>query len=206
MKVVGVVLAAGASTRFGSQKLLADLGGRPVLQHVLDAVDAADLDDVVVVVGDAHEATERALAWRRQRRVVNPRPQDGLSSSLRVGLAAVAADDPAVDAAIVLLGDQPAVRPEAIRAVILAAEASDRPFVRARYARDGAPNPVLVRREAWPEAAALEGDRGLGPLLAARPDRVLAVDVDGANPDVDTPADLARLAGAHAPDPAGASA
>ena len=193
MRVVGVVLAAGASTRFGSPKLLADLGGRPVLQHVLDAIEAAGVDDVVVVLGDGHEATERALARRRQRFVVNPRPQDGLSSSLRVGLAAAGADR-AADAAIVLLGDQPDVRQDAIRAVLRAAEASDRPFVRARYARDGAPNPVLVRREAWQEASALEGDRGLGPLLAAHPERVLAVDVAGANPDIDTPADLERLA------------
>jgi molybdenum cofactor cytidylyltransferase len=196
VKVVGVVLAAGAATRFGSPKLLADLGGRPVLQHVLDAVEAAGVDEVVVVLGDGHEAAERAVDGRRRRFVVNPRPQDGLSSSLRVGLDAAAAD-PAADAAIVLLGDQPDVRPDALRAVILAADASDRPFVRARYAHDGAPNPVLVRREAWAEASALDGDRGLGPLLAAHPERVLAVDVAGANPDVDTPADLERLAAAR---------
>jgi molybdenum cofactor cytidylyltransferase len=193
VSVVGVVLAAGLSTRFGSPKLLADLDGRPVLQHVLDAIEAAGVDDVVVVLGDGHEVVERALARRRQRFVVNPRPGDGLSSSLRVGLDAAGAD-PAADAAIILLGDQPAVRPDAIRAVLQAAETSDRSFVRARHASDGAPNPVLVRREAWPEASALDGDRGLGPLLAAHPERVLAVDVAGANPDVDTPADLERLA------------
>ena len=68
---------------------------------------------------------------------------------------------------------------------------TDRPFVRPRYAADGAPNPVLVRRDAWALAAGLDGDRGLGPLLAGRPDLVHAVPVDGANPDVDTPADLA---------------
>ena len=193
MRVVAVVLAAGASTRFGSPKLLADLDGQPVLQHVLGAISDAGLDEVVVVLGDGAAATERAIPWLRQRRVINPRPAHGLSSSLRVGLAA-AAEDPAADAALVLLGDQPAVRPATILAVLGAGEASDKPFVRARYARDGAPNPVLVRRDAWPEASALDGDRGLGPLLAAHPDRVLAVDVDGANPDVDTPADLERLA------------
>jgi len=209
VRVVAVVLAAGASTRFGSPKLLADLDGRPVLQRVLDAIASAGVDDVVVVLGDGLAETERAIAWRRQRRVVNPKPADGLSSSLRVGLGA-AAEDPAVEAAVVLLGDQPAVRPEAIQAVIRAASETYLPFVRARYARDGAPNPVLIRRVAWPEAAALDGDRGLGPLLAAHPDRVQAVDVDGANPDVDTPADLEyladQLAGSSAPDPAEARA
>jgi molybdenum cofactor cytidylyltransferase len=209
VKVVAVVLAAGASTRFGSPKLLAKLEARPVLQHVLDAIASAGVADVVVVLGDGHGATERAIAWRHQRRVVNPRPADGLSSSVRVGLRAVE-EDPAVMAAIFLLGDQPAVRPDAIHAVIRAAGETDLPFVRARYARDGAPNPVLIRRAAWAEAAALEGDRGLGPLLAAHPDCVLPVDVDGANPDVDTPADLEyladQLAGSSVPDPAEARA
>ena len=193
MRATAIVLAAGASSRFGAQKLLADLGGRPVLQHVLDAVAAAGLDDVIVVLGTLAPDVESAIEWRGERRVVNPRPADGLSSSLRVGILA-AAEDPHAEAAIVLLGDQPAVGAAGIEAVLAAAETTDRPFVRARYASDGAPNPVLVRREAWPEATAMTGDRGLGPLLAAHPERVHAVDVGGSNPDVDTPADLERLA------------
>lgn len=192
MNVVAVVLAAGASTRFGSPKLLAPLAGRPVLQHTLDAVAAAGLDDVVVVLGDAARDVEPAIAWREERRVVNPRPADGLASSLRLALDA-AAEDSGVEAVLVVLGDQPAVRPAALRAVVDAAAGRAEPFVRARYAHDGAPNPVLVRRSAWALTAGLSGDRGLGPLLAAQPERVHAVDVDGANPDVDTPADLAAL-------------
>jgi molybdenum cofactor cytidylyltransferase len=189
MKVVGVVLAAGASTRFGSAKLAADLEGRPMLQHVLDAAADAGLADVVVVLGEQAATIERAIAWRAERRTVNPRPQDGLSSSLRVGLDA-AAEDPGTDAVLVLLGDQPGVRPAVIRAVIDAGATEARPIVRARYADDTAPNPVLVRRSAWAHAAGLTGDRGLGPLLAARPDLVAEVAAAGANPDVDTPADL----------------
>jgi molybdenum cofactor cytidylyltransferase len=191
-----VVLAAGASSRFGSQKLLAPLAGRPLLQHVLDVVAGAGLDDTVVVLGDARAAVEAAVAWRHERRVRNVRPQDGLSSSLRVGLDA-AAEDPSTEAVVVVLGDQPRVRPDVIRAVIEAGEgpeAVETPFVRARYPADGAPNPVLVRRAAWARTAGLSGDRGLGPLLAAHPELVLAVDVQGANPDIDTPADLAALA------------
>lgn len=190
--VVVVVLAAGASSRFGSQKLLAGLHGQPVLQRTLDAVAEAGLDDVVAVLGTEAAEVERAIAWRAERRVTNERPQDGLSSSLRVGLDA-ASEDPAAEAVLVVLGDQPAIRADVIRAVMDAAQGSATPFVRARYAEDGAPNPVLVRRSAWAMAASLSGDRGLGPLLAARPELVLEVPVAGANPDVDTPADLAAL-------------
>ena len=193
MKVTAIVLAAGSATRFGSPKLLADLDGRPVLMHVLDAAADAGLDDVVVVLGDDRQAMERVIAGRRLRVVVNARPVDGLSSSVQLGLREAAAD-PGAEAAILLLGDQPLVTAGTIRAVLGAADTSPSAYVHARYAHDGAPNPVLVRRAAWPDAEALEGDRGLGPMLAARPRDVLAVDVDGDNPDIDTPSDLARLA------------
>ena len=76
-----------------------------------------------------------------------------------------------------------------------AAETAAVPIVRPRYAADDAPNPVVLRRAAWLLAEGVDGDRGLGPLLAARPDLVLEVPVDGANPDVDTVADLVRLEG-----------
>ncbi len=198
MKVTAVVLAAGGSSRFGSNKLLAGLGGRPVLQHVLDAVAAAGLADVVVVLGESHASTRVAIEWRGERIAINHRPQDGLSSSLRVGLDA-AAEDPAVEAVVIVLGDQPAVRRDVIRAVVEAATASPAAFVRTRYAADGAPNPVLVRRAAWSRAAGLSGDRGLGPLLADHPELVLAVPVEGANPDIDTPDDLAELAAPAVP-------
>lgn len=202
MRTVAVVLAAGASRRFGSPKLLAPLGDRPLLQHPLDALAAAGMDDVVVVVGTGAAEIERAIVWRGERRVVNPRPEDGLSSSVRVGLDA-AAEDPATDAVLVVLGDQPRLRAGVVRAVLDEAERTDRPIVRVRYAEDGAPNPVLVRRDAWALAAGLDGDRGLGPLLDRRPDLVAEIAVEGVNPDVDTPEDLAGVAAATGPAPIG---
>ena len=204
MHVTALVLAAGAATRFGSPKQLAPLDGRPLLQHPLDALAAAGIDDVVVVLGAEAAAIEAAISWRGERRRINPRPQDGLASSLRVGLEA-AAEDPTVDAVLVVLGDQPGLRADVIRAVMAAVDPAGRPIVRPRYERDGAPNPVLVRRSAWSLARELEGDRGLGPLLAAHPELVHEVMVAGSIPDVDTPADLAAVATAS-PAPAGRGA
>ena len=85
MSVSAVVLAAGAASRFGGVKLLAELGGRPVLQHVLDAVDAQGLAEVVVVLGDDAEAIERAIEWRGERRVRNPIPGEGCRAHCRSG-------------------------------------------------------------------------------------------------------------------------
>src|SRR5258705_375165 len=85
---------------------VAGVGDGPVLQHVLDTLAAAGLEDVVVVLGDDAPAIEAAIEWRGERRVRNPEPALGLSSSLRIGATAVASDAPAV---LVVLGDQPLV-------------------------------------------------------------------------------------------------
>ncbi len=103
---------------------------------------------------------------------------------------------PGAEAALVVLGDQPQLRPGVVRAILTVAAspaAAHAQFVRPRYTADDAPNPVLVRRSAWALAAGLEGDWGLGPLMANRPDHVVEVPVEGANPDIDTPADLAAV-------------
>jgi molybdenum cofactor cytidylyltransferase len=192
MRVAAVVLAAGASTRFGSPKALAPLDGRPVLEHVLEAAREAGIDDIVVVLGHAADEVEDGIEWLDEQLVRNPDP-DLLSSSLQVGLAAAADLDPPVKAAVVLLGDQPRVRPEVIRALLATSRSSEEPVVVPAYAEDGGSNPLVIRREAFDLADEATGDRGLGPLLDGRADLVRRVPFPGSNPDVDTPADLAAL-------------
>ncbi len=189
-RVGAVVLAAGASERFGGVKALASLDGRPLLQHVLDTARASGLRDVVVVLGNAAEQIERTIVWQGERIVRNPRPEAGLSGSLRLGFEALGAD---VMAAFVLLGDQPLVRPAVLEALLVAFSEEGRTVLVPRYAQGGGPNPVLIGRAAWPLVFEAVGDRGLGPLLRRHPELVLEVPVAGANPDIDTPADLAAL-------------
>jgi molybdenum cofactor cytidylyltransferase len=191
-RTTAVVLAAGAGARFGGAKLLAPLEGRPVLQHVLDRLAAAGLRDVVVVLGDDAPRVETAIDWRSERRVRNPDPGRGLSSSLQTGLAAVPEDATAV---LIVLGDQPRLSAAALSAVLSAAVDPDRPIVAPVYARDPGRNPVLVRRSAFGLVARATGDRGLGPILAAHPELVREVSVDGVadNPDMDTRADHVSL-------------
>ena len=192
MNVGGLVLAAGSSSRFGSPKAIAELEGRPLLQHVLDAAAAADLQPVIVVLGESAPAIERRIRWRTERRIRNPDPARGLSSSLRDGLADLSAIAPTVDA-VVLLGDQPRTSPAVIRALVDAADRTDRPIVAPRYAAGGGSNPVFIRCDAFRIAREAEDDRGLGPTLIARPELVTWIDVEGLNPDVDTPEDLRAL-------------
>jgi molybdenum cofactor cytidylyltransferase len=191
-RVAAVVLAAGAATRFGSTKALAPLDGRPVLQHVLDALAVAAVGEVLVVLGDAATEIEGGIDWRNERRVRNPHPQRGLASSLQVGLDAL---DDEVAGALIALGDQPRLRPAVVRQIVGAWRTGTFPIVVPHYAASGTLNPVLLDRGVWPLAMALEGDRGMGPFIHAEPARLLIVPVEGDNPDVDTPADLERLAG-----------
>jgi molybdenum cofactor cytidylyltransferase len=191
MSIAAIVLAAGAGSRFGGGKLLAVLDGRPILEHVVDAARAAGLEPIVVVVPPTGELDDLDLG--AVRRVRNETPQEGLSSSVRLGLRDVDGD-PDVTAAVILPGDQPRVLPATITALLDAStETPATPFVAARHVGDRSPNPVLARRSVWRLADELAGDRGFGPVLAAHPELVRWIDIGGANPDVDTRADLARL-------------
>lgn len=175
----------------GRPKQLLPLGDRCLVQIVLDEALASCLDEVVVILG--HRAQEVRQAIRlapgtRARVVVNADFAAGQSGSLRFGLRA--SDRRAVGAAV-LLGDQPRVTSAVIDAVAAAFLTADPPVARATYtAAGGDPvpgHPVLLARRTWPEVEKLRGDRGARDLLAARPDWVLEVPVQGPPPgDVDT--------------------
>ena len=190
MTVGALILAAGEGRRFGGTKQLAELDGRPLLEHALAAVSG--ISPRVVVLGHAADEIEEGIDWLEERRVRNPDPSH-LSSSLQVGIDAVAAIDPPVRAAVIVLGDQPRTRPEVIRALLAAARTGERPVVVPQYANGGGANPVVLLADAFELVDDATGDRGLGPVLAANDDLVTEVPVAGANPDIDTPEDLARL-------------
>jgi CTP:molybdopterin cytidylyltransferase MocA len=201
-----IVLAAGAGTRFSGvpgSKLVAHLGGRPVLEHVLAAVRAFGPRLTIVVIGSGREAVERTIQWAGETRVVNPDPRRGIGSSIRVGFEALAADESlgaesAIGGTFIVLGDQPQLRPEVLEALADHAAAADEgpAIIVPRYADDPGPrNPVLLLRAAWPLLEDLVGDQGLGPLIADRPDFVEEVLVSGVMPDVDEPRDLVTLEG-----------
>jgi CTP:molybdopterin cytidylyltransferase MocA/ubiquinone/menaquinone biosynthesis C-methylase UbiE len=190
-RIGAIVLAAGAGTRFGGAKLEAQLDGRPVLQHVLDALAAVGIEDPVVVTAAPMAAT---IKWRAARPTTNPDPGRGLASSLQVGWEAAMDRDEPPDAVIVALGDQPLVRAEVLAALVAAPPDATRPIVAPRYGGSGARNPLRLERDAAPLVEAATGDRGLGPILDDRPELVRWLDVEGDNPDVDTSADLARAA------------
>ena len=196
-QIRGVVLAAGAGSRFGGRKLEARFGGRQVLQHVLATLETVGLLDPVIVVGPDGPAIHPGAGTA----VVNSDPGRGLASSLQVGWAAAVEqragqEQRPIDAVVVALGDQPQVRRDVLWALMGAPLDAARPIVAPRYADSGARNPVRIEAGSIADAlvGAATGDRGLGPLLDAHPELVRWIDVAGDNPDIDRPADLAALA------------
>lgn len=194
-RVAAIVLAAGAGRRFGGHKLTARLLGKPILQHVLDALADAGIDDPVVVLDPGDADLLAAIRWGRARRTPNPDPSRGLSSSLRAGWAAAMAAQPRPDRVLVALGDQPTVPAALHRRLLEMPLDAARPVIVARH-RDGAPNPVRLEPSAAPLVEAATGDRGLGPLLERHAGLVRDVVIDARNPDVDQRADLESLVAA----------
>jgi molybdenum cofactor cytidylyltransferase len=193
--VVGLVLAAGRSTRMGRPKQLADLDGRPLLGHVLAALRAAPVDRVVVALG-AHAG---AILERIDLHDAEPLVVEGFQAGMGHVLARAAAALGEADAVVVCLGDQPLVGPAVVAELVAAWRGGAGPVVTAAYAgRHG--NPKLFDRSVLVELGGLGGDTGARELLAAHPEWVTAVEVGafGDDADVDDEDGLARVAARYA--------
>lgn len=183
MRIGALILAAGEGRRFGGTKQLAELDGRPLLEHALAAVSA--VSPRVVVLGHAAEEIRARVDLHGAQPVVCPGWAEGQAASLRCGLAALGG----VDAVLVVLGDQPGVTAAAVAAVIAAA--GDEDAVRATY--DGVPShPVLLRRPLLDRAGELRGDTGFRDLLHAAHVREVEVGHLADPTDIDTREELAR--------------
>jgi len=198
-RVFGLILAAGQGRRFGGDKLLAELHGKPVLRHVLDWVQEATqsgaLAGALAVIPSGDAPREQLLVQSGAEYVFNPSPELGMAQTVRLGLAALAARHPDAEASLVLQGDQPSLRHDVLDAILSSWRTGGRPVVRPRYGGDPETpgHPVLLDRSIWNRAAEINGDTGFATLLRAYPDLVTTVDVSGINPDINTRSDLAHL-------------
>jgi molybdenum cofactor cytidylyltransferase len=181
--IAALVLAAGEGRRFGGTKQLAELDGRPLLEHALAAVTA--ISPRVVVLGHAADEIRAAVDLQGAEAVVCARWREGQSASLRRGLEAL----PDADSVLVVLGDQPGITAAAVAAVARAD--GDEDAVRATY--DGVPShPVLLRRALLDRAGELRGDSGFRDLLEGANVRAVEVGHLADPADIDTREELAR--------------
>jgi len=193
-RIAALVLAAGRSRRMGgSNKLLAEIGGRTLVARVARTVLDSGCAPVHVVTGYQRARIEAALAGYPVEWTHNPRFAAGLGASLAVGARGLPGD---TDAVLVCLGDMPLIRASHIERLIADFDpiAGRAICVSAHAGRRG--HPVLFDRRFVAELGALDGDRGARALLARYADCVSEVEMDddGVLIDIDDPASLAQIA------------
>lgn len=168
-----IVLAAGGSTRFGEPKQLLEWHGLPLVAHVADQALAAGLEPVVVVVGYRAEEVRAALANRPVRLATNWRWEEGLSTSVQAGLAAL---PPETEAVVFLSCDQPLVSADLLQQLVVRFRETGAPIVCAAYG-DLRTTPALFARSLFREFFEITGDQGGRVLMARYADRVIPVEV-----------------------------
>jgi len=195
--ISAIVLAAGTSSRMGRPKPLISSGGRTILQRTLDHLQAARVDEIVVVLGYRAEEILPTLRGLGCRVVINRQYSLGMSSSIQRGLRAV---HPRAQAVLVVLGDQPHIGPEIIDRLVESFHRRDRSIVVPVFHGQRG-HPVLFGRNLWPGLMALRGDVGGRELIRRNPREVCQVEVDNRSilMDIDRPEDTDNGPGPDTP-------
>jgi molybdenum cofactor cytidylyltransferase len=190
-RIAAVVLAAGRSTRMGSNKLLAEWRGKPLLRSTVEAALKSGAKPVIVVTGHENTKVEAALQGLDVRFVHNPDYAEGLSTSVKSGLRAVPAT---LDGTLLLLGDMPEITPALLDRMIAAFSPADGRAICVAVHGHTRGNPVLWGKTFFSEIDDLKGDAGAKHLIAAHEDLVCEIEADAAVlRDIDTPEALAEL-------------
>ena len=190
--IAALVLAAGGSARLGAPKQLLPWGDTTLLGHVLEALAELPFEEVFVVIGANGNEILDKVDLSETIVIENPEWEEGMASSLRVGLDAVLRLSRA-DAVVIFLGDQPEISEEVVMGLIDARRSTKRQAIVPKY-RYAWGNPVVVERSLWPRLMSLEGDEGAKRLLQAHPDWVHEVWFEQTPPrDIDTRADFDDL-------------
>jgi molybdenum cofactor cytidylyltransferase len=191
MTIAAIVLAAGRSSRMGRNKLLGLIDGKPMVARIAEtALASGAVCPIIVVTGFEAHRIAAALQGLDVTIVNNPAFEQGLSTSLQAGLAALPPD---CEGALILLGDMPQIEPSDITALISAAKDREAICVPVNNGKMG--NPILWGATYFPEMMQLTGDTGAKQLLAKHPQCIVEVPIasDRIFTDIDTPSDLARL-------------
>ncbi len=193
--VAAVILAAGRSTRMGQAKQLLALGETTVLETTLANVRRSSAEEIVLVLGASAETIRPRLSSRlfdqRLKIIINSSYADGMASSLQAGIGALS---PHAAAALIVLADQPFVRPSTLDRLIAEHHRTRaRIIIPTHHGQRG--NPVLIDRTMFPEVMQLTGDVGCRALFARHPGAILNVEVEdeGILLDIDNQEDYQRF-------------
>lgn len=191
-RIACLILAAGRATRMGANKLIADLGGKPIVRHVAEAARRSQCVAVLAVTGNEPDSVHSALSGLDVSLLHNPDYREGLSTSLKRGLAELPDD---IDGVIVALGDMPEISAQDLNRLIAAFSPADNRSIIVPTSHGKRGNPILWGRMFFADMAKVTGDTGAKHLLGEAADQVAEVefDTDAVLMDIDTPEALAAL-------------
>ncbi|MCC9625607.1 nucleotidyltransferase family protein [Thalassospira sp. MA62] len=188
-KIAGLVVAAGASKRFGGRKQLADISGKAMVRHAIDAVSDACRDLPFVVLG-AYEDEIASELNGHAHIVSNPKWDQGMGQSIATGIKAILDQAQEYEGVLIAVCDQVLLTADDYEKLI---NAFDRIDIAATAYEHGFGVPAVFPKTLWADLVHLDGDQGAKALINRRGQKVHVVDLPGALVDIDTPADLAAL-------------
>jgi molybdenum cofactor cytidylyltransferase len=191
-KITAIVLAAGRSERMGSNKLLADLAGKPLIRHGVEMLLESSVYDIIVVTGNEDEKVRTALHSLDVAFAHNPNFAEGLSTSLKIGLNAVSLD---ADGALIYLGDMPLIEMRTINQLISSFDELSHHTICVPIYDGVRGNPVLWGRRHFKALESIEGDQGGKLLMASLAKEIFEIEAESKTIllDVDTPGDLQEI-------------
>ena len=187
-----VILAAGASSRFGTPKQLTQFNGKTFLQHVIDEAKDAGVEPIVVVTGANADEVSTSIADRNVELIFNRDWAKGMASGIVAGVHAIRQLDNRIDKIIIAVCDQPFVSAMLFKQLDKVQQETGKSIVASAYA-DTIGTPVLFSRKYFEQLLGLEGDTGAKKLLKDYREDVATVDFPEGDVDVDTQEDLERL-------------
>lgn len=192
MKIGAIILAAGASTRFGEPKQLAEFRGQTLLRRAVAAALISVCEPVVVALGANYEQTSEEIKNLPVHVCYNAEWQIGLSASVKSGLESLLNVEPNISAAIITLADQPFVGAAQINSFAEKFYQSKAPIIAAEY-NQTVGVPALFAKELFDELVKLEGDQGAKMLMKSHQDSLIKIALPEAAFDIDTKEDFESL-------------
>ncbi|GAB6189125.1 nucleotidyltransferase family protein [Marinitoga arctica] len=172
MKILGVILAAGLSNRFKSNKLIFNYNHKPILQWTIDLLNNFDFDKIIVV-NDSWEQIKKHFFYNNYKIIKNPDYKSGISSSVKVAINYALNHN--YDTVLIFLGDMPLIPQKIINDIL---NIQSKKFIVAPYYNGKKGFPTLIKRQLFNDILNLEGDAGIKQIIKKHPEYVEKVETN----------------------------
>lgn len=187
-----IILAAGNSSRMGKPKQFLEIGGKSLLQHAVDAAVHAALGPILVVTGAVDEQVRTHLAATPVRIIRNRDWEEGMASSIRIGVKAAIDAASTINGVLLMVADQPSADAGVLKKLWLTWVASGQPVAAAVYEGE-AGTPAIFDASMFPELLQLKGETGAKKLIRSRTGQLAKLEFPEGIRDIDTPEDYERF-------------